>query len=1112
MKRLVLLAALAIFSAFARAPTVTVTSVDSISHSVARVHFNVSESYKIAQTLITPTQYGSCASGRLPTGAGKAAWIQPGYDLVTSDARIVVGGLQPNTQYMVCPQASLDGANWGTGSITFTTLPLPGVHPAVPIAPQTFDTSYPRVTAAPVTVNSNCNDPKTGLQQLIYKALQNQKTADQVIEIPAGEVCIGRYNFSDTNLANQPDLRQFSPSSVSTNTALASGSTTYNAITFRTPHLFTEGQQVIFGNVYGLSAIPPTIFTANSLDPCSLAGTLMPGEDYYYVHDVDANTIQLYCSASQAHGGTLIQFSNQGRGAANHFLLAPWPRQGMHQIIIRTAAPDSQLPPEKTRIGPQWAPQMAVIEKPMQANGAADNSPFAGVVVNDIDSNTQIPISNIRFVGIEFTTQQSTDAQTSTDPTPWMILVRTFAWNQNIIFDRCWLHGQPNPDRTLQALSWEGKNAAWVDSYWDNLNFWHAEFTGLGASYTANSFTLQSGAYVYGTASRKGTLSTPATVTISGSGSGPFLTYFELSGSLQVVLPSGETGRCSGNSNCTVTTSNALTGTGSCDHDDRRFPFNNHGNIAVAPIACGQITNGSVTSFSNRPSGGFNSGYAAEGHSNISSTGPGPMMLVNNYIEGTGISMHFDDGGGLKWYRHDYTIKRNRFVTLFTHQFHSPVSDGMRYGHRQPIEWKEGSIISMQGNVFDGNFADDNNNGVFITMTESASGNSAHDGWGIQDVNIENNTFEHGPGIIAGPGFVQGGLNHQMTPSIRFRFKNNLAWDINGWLYNTYDWQNVHGTLFYSLDGAEDYIIDHNTIANNTGLQGDVFVQVNTFLEGLRVTNNIFQIGTTGYCPTPLPAGDLYGKCVTTNGGVLYQGDGGSLVNPYGCNDQGGGYRSMDIGHGQATADCIFPGYQWTNNLMIPGRATTKAQVERYWPNKSSWANHNYFASSGDVRKVGFVSLPAAVLDKYLNGDDGTDFHLVNGSPYANAGTDGTQIGANIDALNAAQGAVIGVSAAKITSSSAMITFNAPDSQSCPVDYSSTDPTLITKFTRVADSGTSPGARSVRLAGLAALTSYYYRIDCAVQQPTGSFLTLSRGGGTGTGAVTHTGNSISLGP
>src|SRR5581483_2057036 len=136
-----------------------------------------------------------------------------------------------------------------------------------PTVAATFNTAYPNTTGW-VTLNvtpSNCNDPTTGLQAQINNALATQGTTDSITSIPA-------------------DAKAFSPNSIST---------TNNTITIAN-HGYSEGQQLIPGKSY---SVLPNITTSNPNDLCSQAGQLMPGEDYYYVHVQDANTIQLYCGA-----------------------------------------------------------------------------------------------------------------------------------------------------------------------------------------------------------------------------------------------------------------------------------------------------------------------------------------------------------------------------------------------------------------------------------------------------------------------------------------------------------------------------------------------------------------------------------------------------------------------------------------------------------------------------------------------------------------------------------------------------------------------------------------------------------------------------------------------
>ena len=156
------------------------------------------------------------------------------------------------------------------------------------------------------------------------------------------------------------------------------------------------------------------------------------------------------------------------------------------------------------------------------------------------------------------------------------------------------------------------------------------------------------------------------------------------------------------------------------------------------------------------------------------------------------------------------------------------------------------------------------------------------------------------------------------------------------------------------------------------------------------------------------------------------------------------------------------------------GLHASRSQVMSYWPNLN-----NVVASDQDMSSVGWTnySKPVHVLGNAKN----MDFRLMS---------KGAAVGADIDALEAAQGKVklLGVPEAQLTQTSASVAFVAPDGTGCPVDYSRTDPGVIDTFSRAADAG-GARARSISLRGLAPGTLYYYRINCAAEQPTGSFKT-----------------------
>jgi hypothetical protein len=173
---------LGILSAAAQTPTVTITGTDGLSHSVVRVKFNVSASYSALRMRYIASP-GTCTGG---TG-GSVQTVATYLNRLTSGMADVVAGLIPNTTYKICPEVTADGTNWSSGvGVTITTLPIPAVHPAPPIAPATFNTDYPDTTGyKSVTVATDCSD----LQSRINTAMSIQASTGTIINIPAATVC-----------------------------------------------------------------------------------------------------------------------------------------------------------------------------------------------------------------------------------------------------------------------------------------------------------------------------------------------------------------------------------------------------------------------------------------------------------------------------------------------------------------------------------------------------------------------------------------------------------------------------------------------------------------------------------------------------------------------------------------------------------------------------------------------------------------------------------------------------------------------------------------------------------------------------------------------------------
>src|SRR6185436_2497069 len=150
---------------------------------------------------------------------------------------------------------------------------------------------------------------------------------------------------------------------------------------------------------------------------------------------------------------------------------------------------------------------------------------------------------------------------------------------------------------------------------------------------------------------------------------------------------------------------------------------------------------------------------------------------------------------------------RNPLNTPLSQQQGSATSDGLRYGHRQPLEWKGGKRILADGNEFTGNFMEVTRSSHTMEMTPRAGGT-------VTDVNYQNNIIHDAVGGIGMLGAIEG-LYPVSYPLVRFRVANNLIYNIDGGVAH-------QATVAASLGGVgwafstgfarEDYIMEHNTL------------------------------------------------------------------------------------------------------------------------------------------------------------------------------------------------------------------------------------------------------------------------------------------------------------
>ena len=125
---------------------------------------------------------------------------------------------------------------------------------------------------------------------------------------------------------------------------------------------------------------------------------------------------------------------------------------------------------------------------------------------------------------------------------------------------------------------------------------------------------------------------------------------------------------------------------------------------------------------------------------------------------------------------------------------------------------------------------------------------------------------------------------------------------------------------------------------------------------------------------------------------------------------------------------------------------------------------------------------------RFVSGYEGNENCKTNPTQCARA-SHGGDIGVDVDTLDTKLGAVKNVRVRSVTASTAIVSYLAPDSAACTVEFS-TSPEWGTGSRTVDQSGDR--VRNVQLSGLTPVTDYHYRVLCAVEQPSGIFRTLSQ--------------------
>jgi hypothetical protein len=221
----------------------------------------------------------------------------------------------------------------------------------------------------------------------------------------------------------------------------------------------------------------------------------------------------------------------------------------------------------------------------------------------------------------------------------------------------------------------------------------------------------------------------------------------------------------------------------------------------------------------------------------------GPHKIVNNFINSEGIVIFANDGAAtLVGPASDVEIQRNYITMDPRHRYGSSVSDGLWYPNRYLFEAKKAQRVLLNGNVFENCWADnDQQNGSCFVFTPRVA--SRPDPTGsksvVSDITFTNNVIHN---VSGGPTFVGGEqVGDGDTPTTsRIHVANNLFYGTNYYALRTPGISSPSGGAFLHLNGAENVLVEHNTVFDNRGTGPALLVAGGLRGAHLVVRNNIF--------------------------------------------------------------------------------------------------------------------------------------------------------------------------------------------------------------------------------------------------------------------------------
>ena len=331
----------------------------------------------------------------------------------------------------------------------------------------------------------------------------------------------------------------------------------------------------------------------------------------------------------------------------------------------------------------------------------------------------------------------------------------------------------------------------------------------------------------------------------------------------------------------------------------------------------------------------------------------GPYKIVNNFLEASGENIIFGGGRGTASPQ-DIEVRHNHMFKPMTWMKGQPGYIGGTNGNpfvvKNLFELKNAQRVLLDGNILENSWGGFSQAGFGILLTPKNQSGGLCPICQVTDVTIRYNSIRH----------VGGGLQ------IANALADDLGAPLDGQRYS------IHDIVIDDIDGVKyagpGQFAQVSTSAGAPLLQNVHINHVTAFPSKM-----LLMIGAMVAITNPMKNFVFTNSIVSAGTYPVWSTGGG----PGNC-----AFHDNPV----VSFDACFSSYTFAGNAII---AAPPAYPAANWPVK------NFFpASSAAVRFVNY------------NGGIGGDYHLQSSSPYKNKGTDGKDLGADVDAIHSSIGGV----------------------------------------------------------------------------------------------------------